>query len=164
MTGVYRLPGVYCLPGEETGLNGLPIIALQERKIEPQSNFSPEDGAAALEEEDRKAALVCLACGRTITSLESKMFFGGQHNHTFFNPHGIVFELGCFSIAPGCSCHGQLSDEFSWFKGYIWEYALCGGCGEHLGWHYLSNERGADHRDFFGLIVNKIGVREVGGI
>jgi hypothetical protein len=135
----------------------LPLFVLRKGDEKPGNVFLPEEGEEALEMEDNESFLICLTCGRVITSQERKIQGGGRHAHTFFNPHGIVFELGCFSSAPGCICRGGLTDEFSWFKGYSWEFALCGDCGEHLGWHYLSGDNG-----FFGLILNKIGAREMG--
>ncbi len=74
-----------------------------------------------------------------------------SHNHTFFNPAGIVFEIGCFSKAPGCGIVGEASSEFSWFAGTKWTTAICSGCLCHLGW--LFEGRG---EPFFGLILTSL--------
>jgi len=76
----------------------------------------------------------------------------GGHRHTLFNPAGIIFEIGCFSEAAGCSAEGIPTGDFSWFGGYLWCYALCMNCTEHLGWMFR-NDRGDS---FFGLILEKL--------
>lgn len=96
-------------------------------------------------------SLLCRVCSHTITSEDQRIEVAGSHRHTFFNPAGIVFELGCFAKAPGCGLLGEASDEFSWFTGYVWRVALCVRCGAHLGWHFQSGETG-----FYGLIVSNL--------
>jgi hypothetical protein len=103
------------------------------------------------ESPEKHPILVCRACGHTITSEDQRINVAGAHLHTFFNPAGIVFELGCFSTAPGCCVLGEASAEFSWFAGYLWSVVLCGRCGTHLGWQFQSAER-----TFYGLIYKKI--------
>jgi hypothetical protein len=132
-------------------LNRAPLLALQEGGGEAPRAYFPEVADEVLGKEGDESGLICRVCGSIITSEARKVLFGGRQTHTFFNPQGLVFELGCFASAPGCDCRGPRTDEFSWFKGYSWEFALCGACGEHLGWHYI-----AGGHDFFGLILNKL--------
>lgn len=105
-------------------------------------------------EEDQKQeetgpieAVYCRACGRTVTSRDKRIAIQGSHSHAFFNPAGIVFELVCYSVAPGCQRAGVATSNFTWFAGYLWRYALCRQCRSHLGWFFAS----AGH-SFFGLI------------
>ena len=51
-------------------------------------------------------AIYCRTCGRAVTSRDRKIAVQGSHTHAFFNPAGIVFELGCYSLAPGCQRAG----------------------------------------------------------
>jgi len=103
---------------------------------------------------DPGEAICCLACGAVITVKEQKIQVGGAHSHTFFNPLGIVFEVGCFRQAPGCRAVGGPSAEFSWFPGYLWRVVLCHRCRIHLGWMFAT-----DGDVFFGLILkNLLGV------
>lgn len=95
-----------------------------------------------------KEAIRCRNCGGIVTSFDAKTSVDGGHTHTFFNPAGIVFELGCFSSAPGCSPLGEATSEFTWFAGCTWRFSVCRGCGAHLGWLYEG--RG---KNFFGLIL-----------
>ena len=44
---------------------------------------------------------------------------------------------------------------FSWFPGYAWMVGVCRGCGEHLGWLFVS----ADSR-FHGLIADRLAEEE----
>ena len=105
------------------------------------------------QEEDRGAGRVlrCRSCGHPVTSRDRAIEVAGGHRHTFFNPAGIVFELGCFAAAPGCAVAGIPTDEFSWFAGHVWRVALCGGCGRHLGWKFSSGDGG-----FYGLILPQL--------
>ncbi|MFV0436239.1 MAG: cereblon family protein [Desulfopila sp.] len=95
--------------------------------------------------------LRCRNCGSGVTSEDERLAVAGAHRHTFFNPVGIVYELGCFASALGCSLDGELTDEFSWFSGYMWRIALCRRCLFHLGWHFQS----PSHM-FYGLILSRL--------
>lgn len=97
-------------------------------------------------------AVCCSDCGHQITRVGDKTRIGGEFSHRFTNPHGFMFLLGCFSSAPGCGTTGFPTEEFSWFPGYAWRFAYCGGCGVHLGWEYLRGES----RSFFGLILDRL--------
>ena len=95
--------------------------------------------------------IICRQCGYLITMPENIISINGSHKHTFTNPAGITFEIGCFSDAPGCLIHGIPTSEFTWFEGYQWNYAHCAGCLTHLGWFY----QGRDD-SFFGLILESL--------
>jgi len=75
----------------------------------------------------------------------------GQHEHLFFNPAGVAFEIRCFLRAPGCLVQGRATAEFSWFSGYLWRYAHCSTCLTHLGWRFASSSD-----TFFALIANRL--------
>lgn len=95
--------------------------------------------------------LVCRACGHEITRTGARMSVDDSHAHVFSNPAGYVFEIGCFRNAPGCLSEGPTSTEFSWFPGFSWQVALCGGCRGLMGWRYRPVlDAGAG---FFGLIL-----------
>jgi hypothetical protein len=100
------------------------------------------------EETSPNEAIYCRACGGAVTDRDQKIAVHGSHTHTFFNPAGIVFELGCFSAAPGCHSAGEASSEFTWFAGYVWRFALCRQCNSHLGWFFEMGDS-----SFFGLIL-----------
>jgi len=94
----------------------------------------------------------CRACGYAITSARHAVEVEGGHVHTFFNPAGILFEIGCFDQAPGCVVSGVPTSEFAWFRGMSWRYASCGACGRHLGWQFLAPAG----TGFFGLILDRL--------
>lgn len=98
-------------------------------------------------------AIVCLDCGALVTRTRWRLAMDGEHERTFFNPAGHVFRVLCFREAPGTIITGEPSDEFSWFKGYLWRFALCQGCGIHLGWRYEGEN---DPPIFFGLIKGRL--------
>lgn len=104
------------------------------------------------DEAGEERAVRCRACGHPITSRRQEIEVEGSHVHTFFNPAGILFEIGCFDQASGCVITGVPTSEFAWFQGTRWRYAMCGECRRHLGWQFLA-PAGAR---FFGLILNRL--------
>jgi len=99
----------------------------------------------------RGAKLVCFKCGYPITSEDQRIEIIGSHAHTFANPSGIVFHIGCFARAPGTVTTREESADFTWFAGYAWSLCGCSLCGEHLGWRFRSEEN-----IFFGLILDRL--------
>ncbi|WP_419799337.1 MAG: cereblon family protein [Terasakiella sp.] len=104
--------------------------------------------------ETDKEKLFCAACGHLITFADQHIVMKGDHEHTVFNPAGIIFTIGCFQDAPGCLTTGQKSTEFSWFPGYKWQLAHCSHCQRHLGWMFCNPSQIPAY--FFGLIRNRL--------
>lgn len=92
----------------------------------------------------------CRACRHAVTRSAERIAKGSAHRHTFANPSGIVFEIGCFRDAPGCEAVGAPSTEFTWFAGYAWQIGVCAACRIHLGWRFSAADR------FFGLILDRL--------
>ena len=111
--------------------------------------------------EDEQGALLCRTCRARITSEDLAMTMNGQHQHAFFNPAGIAFEIRCFWAAPGALAQGVPSSEFSWFAAMdfglgedgFWQMALCATCHTHLGWRFV-DQPGSNA--FFGLITSRL--------
>lgn len=114
----------------------------------PVQTTETKQGPAEAEER-----LFCAACGALVTLGRWRVWVQEDHEHTFFNPAGQVFRIGCFREAPGARPVGPPSSEFSWFRGYRWQVAVCGGCRAHLGW--LFTGAGAPPA-FFGLILERL--------
>jgi len=102
------------------------------------------------EEEKEEKLILCANCRHKITSSEEIIEIKGRHRHIFNNPHGIIFEIGCFSSADGCARQGKPTLEFTWFEGFAWSFAMCSKCHLHMGWHY------AGENGFFGLILSHL--------
>ena len=102
-------------------------------------------------DEPGRSALLCRTCGQPVTRLRDRISVGGQHVHALFNPSGILFEVACFSQAPGCRFEGEFTHVFTWFAGYAWRFAMCRRCAAHLGWEYLGADGG-----FAGLIMAEL--------
>lgn len=96
--------------------------------------------------------ILCRDCLYPITRPAERISVQGQHHHTFANPHGIVFEIGCFRNAPGCGYVGAATDEFTWFAGYRWRVCVCAACLTHLGWLFEA----ASGEAFHGLILDRL--------
>ena len=115
---------------------------------QPDIKVAEQD--AELPEEE--AYIICRQCRQAITRSEERFSIQGAHRHTFANPHGLVFEIGCFKNAIGCGYAGPASDEFTWFAGYRWRVCFCSSCMTHLGWLFTSTGGDAFH----GLILERL--------
>ena len=107
---------------------------------------------AAEEEEREEKNVRCSHCGHEVTVLSEQTSVSGGHRHSFANPHGLLFEVGCFKSAPGCRAAGPPSEEFTWFSGYAWRIAVCGNCLSHLGWFFVQ----AGETGFIALILDRV--------
>jgi hypothetical protein len=77
----------------------------------------------------------------------------GSHRHTFANPSGVVFEIGCFASARGYGFMGPPSMEFTWFAGHSWRILICSACRTHIGWFFAAVQ---GEGRFFGLIMDRL--------
>ena len=125
------------VPSDKPGDNSETTIA--EKEAEEKS---PEE----------EAHILCGQCHQAITSPDERMTMQGSHRHTFANPHGLVFDIGCFRNVKGCGYAGTATDEFTWFPGYSWRVCFCVMCLTHLGWIFSS--KGGDI--FHGLILDRL--------
>ncbi|MFH1157236.1 MAG: cereblon family protein [Pseudomonadota bacterium] len=100
-----------------------------------------------LEQEKEQTQVLCRYCRSFVTDQEKQISVNDAHHHVFANPHGLIFDILCYSRAQGCLVLPESSSEFTWFAGYRWHAVLCRSCSNHLGWFFLS---GSD--SFFGLI------------
>ena len=94
----------------------------------------------------------CIKCGNKITTENEKISVQGVFAHTFLNPVGKIFNIGCFQKAVGCLEIGDASTEWSWFENCQWKLVICNSCSEHLGWIFYESEENL----FFGLILEKL--------
>lgn len=101
---------------------------------------------------DHGKAVRCAYCKAVISYQGNAECIQGQHVHNFVNPGGYEFTIGCYRRA-WCKIVGLPMQEWSWFNGYTWQYALCPQCQDHLGWYYHS---AADDSSFFGLILDRL--------
>lgn len=99
-----------------------------------------------------KRRLLCAVCSYPITDPSHRIARNGLHQHELTNPHGMVYRIGCFAVAPGCVQVGPATERWSWFPGFAWRIALCHQCQAHLGWGY----RSTDGERFFGLILERL--------
>jgi len=135
----------------ETTCESLPYQAFQV--FDEQTYHKIQDKLSEqLKKQNQEERLICRICNNVITYSKLMIEIDGHHQHTFVNPEGIIFEIGCFSEAKGCLNRGVPTSHFSWFPGYSWRFSFCTSCQVHIGWQYLSDQNNA----FFGLILNKL--------
>jgi hypothetical protein len=129
-------------------------IALREPEAKPPDGTAQISTATMVEEAgiETEPYIVCRQCQHPVTRRQEAIAMEGSHTHTFANPHGVVFEIGCFREANGCRQIGPSTDEFTWFRGYEWRIAICHGCAVHLGWRFTSPGRAAFH----ALILDRL--------
>lgn len=94
----------------------------------------------------------CIKCENRITTELEKISVQGSFLHTFLNPAGKIYDIGCFKKAVGYLEIGTASTEWSWFENCQWKIVICNSCTEHLGWIYYES----DKNGFFGLILEKL--------
>ncbi len=97
---------------------------------------------------------VCAQCGADVTRSTQRIAVAGTHRHTVPGPLGLDQEIGCFSLAPGCSVIGHFALDFSKPTTGQWRMGVCSTCGNHLGWHHQTE----DGIGFFGLILDHLEV------
>ena len=125
---------------------------------EPADPSDAEGDIAVLEKEaeepepEEEEYIICRQCRQAITRPDDRIAMQGAHRHTFANPHGVVFDIGCFKNVIGCGYAGAASDEFTWFAGYSWRICYCAMCLTHLGWIFSSTSGDVFH----GLILDKL--------
>jgi hypothetical protein len=119
-------------------------------KSHSEEGVDPDEGSRR-EATGPQGALACAACRNLVTSRPSAISIAGSHAHTFANPHGFEFRIGCFADAPGCVARGADSTYWTWFPGFAWRVAICGRCAEHLGWLFRSADA-----SFHGLILDRL--------
>ena len=135
---------------ESTPLNLL--RAPKENGPTGQTAWAPREDTKEKESVRPETHILCRRCAQIISSSNEKISVNGSHRHTFANPHGMVFDIGCFRSVTGCGYAGPSSDEFSWFSGFSWRIVVCGLCLAHLGWIFLSGSGNSFH----GLILDRI--------
>ncbi len=96
--------------------------------------------------------ICCGRCGHAVSDESQRISIREHHEHRFLNPHGFVFDVGCFRDAPGITLSGEASSDFSWFPPLAWRVAECGSCTAQLGWGFESPAQLL----FFGLILNRL--------
>ena len=83
------------------------------------------------------------------------MALQGAREHTFTNPHGIVYRIELFREAVGCALEDEAIQAWTWFPGYAWQIGTCRGCRIHLGWGFRA-VAGAAPASFYGLIRDRL--------
>ena len=124
----------------------------QEKRIdENYKNFA--ETKAEEKELGHEEFIFCRQCRQVITAPSQRIIIQDAHRHTFANPQGIIYEIGCFGSAVGCRYAGPATGEFTWFVGYEWKIAVCSMCLIHLGWIFISN---SCDTTFNGLILDQL--------
>ena len=99
--------------------------------------------------------ILCKNCNAFVTKPEFAVHMEDGFSHTFANPAGYVFEIGCFATAPGCGEGSAPSNEFSWYPGYEWCIGICRNCAVQLGWVFLPVRQGRGSK-FYGLVLDHL--------
>lgn len=125
------------------------IHALRREGPRPAGDVKPASRPVAGDEGGE--VLACAGCLRPVTTSAARTQVAGAHEHTFANPAGFQFHIGCFARATGCGTVGEASTYWTWFPGYSWQVELCATCGDHLGWLFRSEAHA-----FHGLVLDRL--------
>lgn len=123
--------------------------ALRRDGAAPDNAVRPAPRGAA--DDDGGEVLACAGCLRPVTTAAARTAVGGAHEHTFANPAGYQYRIGCFARATGCEVRGEPSTYWTWFPGYSWQVEHCATCGEHLGWLFR-----AAAQAFHGFVLDRL--------
>jgi hypothetical protein len=126
-------------------------LSVKERWYRKSAADVTRPSTQEVEHPERPATLRCARCGQAIASDGDRIGVHGLHEHSQVNPHGYIWNFGCFSSAPGCVAQGERSTEFAWFPNTSWQIQICGGCALHLGWLFEGPSR-----RFYGLILERL--------
>ena len=124
-------------------------LCLEKRADRRSSDVRPTPSSLLDDEGGR--VLACARCEHAVTTSASRIEVEGAHEHTFANPGGYCFHIGCFSRAHGCAAVGPHISYWSWFPPHTWQIEHCTACGEHLGWLFR-----AEDQAFHGLILDRL--------
>ena len=136
--------------------HNLPRLFFEDRPAEEQQTAAEKKASAVL---DHGRPVRCASCRSIITYQANAEAIAGSHVHSFVNPGGYEFTIGCYRKA-WCRLIGTPTLEWSWFTGHRWQYALCPQCEEHLGWFYQNT---AEQSYFYGLILNRLIIERAEG-
>lgn len=122
----------------------------EKQSVEKRDEFLEDE--AVEEKLDWEECILCRQCHQVITSPSERIEMQGSHEHTFANPGGIIFQIGCFKSVRGCRYVSPATEEWSWFKGFSWRVTVCSACLTHIGWLFSSSDR----ESFHGLILSRL--------
>lgn len=124
---------------------------MADRQGAPGAGAAVQRHPGSEEGPDQGRILGCVKCRRPITTTAARIEMSGSHAHTFTNPDGQTFEIGCFGEASGMRRVSPQSLEATWFPGYTWQIEVCATCHEQLGWLYRSGDD-----TFHGLMLDML--------
>ena len=128
------------------------FFRIPSEKSDNEGETTTVEDEAVEQSPEEERYILCRQCRQAVTRETERIAIQGSHRHTFANPHGIVFEIGCFRNVISCGYAGKATPEFSWFAGYRWRVCFCAMCLTHLGWIFSSD--GGDI--FHGLILDRL--------
>jgi len=134
-------------------LQGAPFLSFQQFTEKSLKKIKERLAQEKQRKEEERDFVFCKFCNNKITTINDIIDVNGHYQHTFTNPAGVTYLVGCFSSAIGCVNRGKSTFEHTWFNGYSWKFALCSKCQAHLGWFYTPDEEGIS---FFGLILDNL--------
>ena len=137
--------GAACVPDNWVSLKGDAAVFVNRSAVATPAR------ADLLRVDEPTRWLECLHCKQKVTRTSDRVEVDGKHLHSFINPLGVIYRIGCFGSAVGVVEVGEASDDFTWFAGHVWRVAICLGCERHLGWGFHGGES-----QFYGLVLAQL--------
>jgi hypothetical protein len=106
---------------------------------------------------DRGDTLHCAGCGALIARADDICrVMDRPPRKTYENPHGLLCPILTLARAEGLELDAHTSTMNTWFEGYAWRPAACGGCGLFLGWAFEAVAGEAGPAEFCGLLEERL--------
>ncbi|KAG8041068.1 hypothetical protein G9C98_002056 [Cotesia typhae] len=96
---------------------------------------------------------VCKRCGAKVAK-QTDVFQMNEEGvqSAYCNPAGAIHEtITLYKAQSLVLDNAPPSSEYSWFPGYQWTIAHCGGCRSHMGWRFTAAQRDLKPQSFWGL-------------
>jgi cereblon len=114
------------------------------------------DTAARTRDEAEEAPdqpILCRRCRARLSEMPALFPMDADRiNRVFANPAGLLLEILTTRAAHNVVVVGPATTEFTWYQGYAWEVAYCGGCRAHVGWAFGAADGKREPSRFFGLL------------
>ena len=86
------------------------FFKVSREKQRGEKSGSLVEADTAEKEPDREEYILCRHCHQLITTPSERIEVQGSHQHTFANPQGIVYQIGCFRSVQGCGSAGPATE------------------------------------------------------
>lgn len=108
------------------------------------------------DDSSRRGRYHCARCGAFLAPAGAILPVNGSDRHSFVNPSGVRCNFITFGETENVGSSAEIYEEYSWFPGYGWRFAMCTICGIHLGWRFDPLDTAGEADSFHGLLIDAL--------